>query len=90
MDYFRLGDGVVRQLANVYHLPLEKYEKEPSLQLSSYDIIAPPWAYCPDVEFTYQDKFPKVLGEFVWTGFDYLGEPTPFFWSGERYEPGGT
>ncbi|MGA9965305.1 MAG: beta-galactosidase GalB [Terriglobales bacterium] len=67
----------------VYHLPLEKYEKEPSLQLSSYDIIAPPWAYCPDVEFTYQDKFPKVLGEFVWTGFDYLGEPTPFFWSGE-------
>ena len=67
----------------VYHLPLEKYEKDPSLQLSSYDIIAPPWAYCPDVEFTYQDKFPKVLGEFVWTGFDYLGEPTPFFWSGE-------
>ena len=35
---------------------------------------------CPDVEFTYQDKFPQVLGEFVWTGFDYLGEPTPF-WS---------
>jgi beta-galactosidase len=67
----------------VYHLPLEKYEKHFSLQLSSYDIIAPPWAYCPDVEFTYQDKFPKVLGEFVWTGFDYLGEPTPFFWSGE-------
>ena len=67
----------------VYHLPLEKYEKHPSLQLSSYDIIAPPWAYCPDVEFTYQDKFPEVLGEFVWTGFDYIGEPTPFFWSGE-------
>jgi beta-galactosidase len=34
---------------------------------------------CPDVEFTYQDKFPQVLGEFVWTGFDYIGEPTPFF-----------
>lgn len=67
----------------IYHLPLEKYEKHSSLQLSSYDIIAPPWAYCADVEFTYQDRFPKVLGEFVWTGFDYLGEPTPFFWSGE-------
>ncbi len=67
----------------IYHLPLEKYEKHSSLQLSSYDIIAPPWAYCADVEFTYQDKFSKVLGEFVWTGFDYLGEPTPFFWSGE-------
>ena len=63
----------------VYHVPLEKYEKDPSLQLSSYDIIAPPWAYCPDVEFTYQDRLPNVLGEFVWTGFDYLGEPTPYF-----------
>ena len=63
----------------VYHLPVEKYEKHPSLQLSSYDIIAPPWAYCPDVEFFYQDKLPSVAGEFVWTGFDYIGEPTPYF-----------
>ncbi len=62
-----------------YHLPIEKYDKHPSLQLTSYDIIAPPWAYCPDVEFTYQDKLPQVLGEFVWTGFDYIGEPTPYF-----------
>jgi beta-galactosidase len=67
----------------VYQLPIEKYEKDPSRQLSSYDIIAPPWAYCPDVEFTYQDRFPNVLGEFVWTGFDYIGEPTPYFgWEG--------
>lgn len=65
----------------VYHLPVEKYEKHSSHQLSSYDIIAPPWAYCPDVEFTYQDRLPKVLGEFVWTGFDYIGEPTPYFMS---------
>jgi beta-galactosidase len=62
----------------VYHLPIEKYEKHPSLQLTGYDIIAPPWAYCPDVDFTYQDKLPNVIGEFVWTGFDYIGEPTPF------------
>jgi len=63
----------------VYHLPLEKYEKHPSLELTSYDIIAPSWAYMPDVEITYQDKLPNVLGEFVWTGFDYIGEPTPYF-----------
>jgi beta-galactosidase len=62
-----------------YHLPLEKYEKHDSHQLSSYDIIAPHWAYCPDVEFAYQDQFPSVLGQFVWTGFDYIGEPTPYF-----------
>ena len=63
----------------VYHLPVDKYEKHASLQLTSYDVIAPPWAYCPDVEFAYQDKLPNVLGEFVWTGFDYIGEPTPYF-----------
>jgi len=68
----------------VYHLPLEKYEKHPSLEITSYDIIAPRWAYAPDIEFGYQDKLPNVLGEFVWTGFDYLGEPTPYF----GYEPG--
>ena len=62
-----------------YHLPIEKYSKHPSLQISSYDIIAPYWAYCPDVEFAAQDALPAVLGEFVWTGFDYLGEPTPYF-----------
>ena len=63
----------------VYHLPIQAYAKDPSLQVSSYDVVAPSWAYCPDVEFTYQEKLPQVLGEFVWTGFDYIGEPTPFF-----------
>jgi beta-galactosidase len=69
----------------VYHLPIEKYEKHPSLQISSYDVIAPPWAYCPDVEFAGLEESPAVLGEFVWTGFDYLGEPTPYFaWNQPR------
>ncbi|MGA2595762.1 MAG: beta-galactosidase GalB [Bryobacteraceae bacterium] len=62
----------------VYHLPLKNFEKDPSLQVSSYDVVAPPWANCPDVEFDAQDRFPNVMGEFVWTGFDYLGEPTPY------------
>ena len=62
----------------IYHLPIEKYEKHPSLQITSYDIVGPSWSYPPDVEFDVQDKLPQVLGEFVWTGFDYLGEPTPF------------
>jgi beta-galactosidase len=71
----------------VYHLPIEKYEKHPSLQLTSYDVIAPRWAYCPDVEFAGLEASPAVLGEFVWTGFDYLGEPTPYFaWDQPRDE----
>jgi beta-galactosidase len=63
----------------VYHLPLEKYRKHASRQLTSYDIITPPWAYVPDVEFDALDRLPVAVGEFVWTGFDYLGEPTPYF-----------
>lgn len=47
-------------------------------QMSSYDLYAPPWAGTPDTEFKGQDENPSVAGEFVWTGFDYLGEPTPF------------
>jgi beta-galactosidase len=62
----------------VYHLPIERYQRHESLQVTSYDVIAPPWATSPDGEFEAQDKFPNVLGEFVWTGFDYLGEPTPY------------
>jgi beta-galactosidase len=71
----------------VYHVPLEKYQKHPSHQISSYDIIAPPWAYAPDAEFAAQDRLPQVLGEFVWTGIDYLGEPTPYYGWGEPADP---
>jgi beta-galactosidase len=47
-------------------------------QMSSYDLYAPPWATPPDWEFKGQDENPFLAGEFVWTGFDYLGEPTPY------------
>ena len=47
-------------------------------QCSSYDMEYPSWATSPDKEFAAQDSFPFMGGEFVWTGFDYLGEPTPF------------
>lgn len=49
-----------------------------NFQMSSYDLSAPPWATPPDWEFEGQDRNPFVFGEFVWTGFDYLGEPTPY------------
>ncbi|MCA0932471.1 DUF4982 domain-containing protein [Lutimonas saemankumensis] len=62
----------------VYHLPVQNYDKHESLQVSSYDIISPPWAYPPDFETYAQETMPHSLGEFVWTGFDYLGEPTPY------------
>lgn len=47
-------------------------------QVSSYDLYEPGWGGLPDQEFAALDKYPAICGEFVWTGFDYLGEPTPF------------
>jgi beta-galactosidase len=46
-------------------------------QISSYDLYFADWSYAPDLEFQSQERWPYVGGEFVWTGFDYLGEPTP-------------
>jgi len=63
----------------VYHLPLEYKHRKETNHVSSHDeTVGPPWAYPPDVEFDAQEKTPSSLGEFIWTGFDYLGEPTPY------------
>ncbi len=47
-------------------------------QVTSYDLARPGWGCIPDVQFRTNAKYPHLLGEFVWTGFDYLGEPTPY------------
>jgi len=47
-------------------------------QITSYDIAYPGWATTPDQQWTMLDKYPAAMGEFVWTGFDYIGEPTPY------------
>jgi beta-galactosidase len=54
-----------------------QYDQE-AQQVSSYDLNATPWSDIPDVEFYTLFKDDFLEGEFVWTGFDYLGEPTPF------------
>ena len=54
-------------------------------QISSYDLYHARWSYPPDYEFAAQDKYAFVGGEFVWTGFDYLGEPDPFSASRSSY-----
>jgi beta-galactosidase len=63
-----------------YELPLpsKKSDFTNSLQVSSYDLNAPEWANLPDDDFMWQQDEEYIAGEFVWTGFDYLGEPTPY------------
>ena len=47
-------------------------------QCSGYDVEFCSWSNLPDDDWRWQDDKPWVIGEFVWTGYDYLGEPTPF------------
>ena len=47
-------------------------------QCSSYDVEYCSWSNLPDDDWVWQDDYPWVIGEFVWTGYDYLGEPTPY------------
>jgi beta-galactosidase len=54
-------------------------------QVSAYDLYSPSWAASPDKVFEQQDRHPYVAGEFVWTGWDYIGEPTPYDASRSSY-----
>ncbi|MGM9803042.1 MAG: glycoside hydrolase family 2 TIM barrel-domain containing protein [Muribaculaceae bacterium] len=47
-------------------------------QSSSYDLEYCYWSNIPDLDFAADDDLPWMIGQFVWTGFDYLGEPTPY------------
>lgn len=47
-------------------------------QSSSYDLEYCPWSNIPDIDFARADDHDWTLGQFVWTGFDYLGEPSPY------------
>ena len=64
----------------VYKFPVEdkkgaKYEDH---QCSSYDVEVCPWSNIPDEDFALADDNHWTMGQFVWTGFDYLGEPSPY------------
>ncbi|WP_304064427.1 beta-galactosidase GalB [Pedobacter glucosidilyticus] len=64
----------------VYQLPAKMASMKiwPDNQASSYDLEYCSWSQIPDIEWKSQEENDFVAGEFVWTGVDYLGEPSPF------------
>lgn len=64
----------------VYHFPvtLGSNIEHPDHQSSSYDVEYCYWSNIPDDDFVQDDDRANNMGQFVWTGFDYLGEPTPY------------
>ena len=79
---FLLGSETASTVSSrgVYKFPVEKasMKTHDDFQCSSYDLEYCSWSNLPEDDFVLQDDKPWVIGEFVWTGFDYLGEPTPY------------
>ncbi|MCC8038419.1 MAG: DUF4982 domain-containing protein [Bacteroidales bacterium] len=61
----------------------ERWDKpyyDPSLACSSFDNCHVPWGNTHEGTLRLVAEYPHIAGQFVWTGFDYLGEPTPYGW----------
>ena len=56
-----------------------------AMQVSAYELYTAPFGASPDKVFATQDRNPYVAGEFVWSGWDYLGEPTPYYSARSSY-----
>lgn len=65
----------------VYKFPVTRkaMQKYSDHQSSSYDVEHCAWSNLPEDDFVQHEDLPYCIGEFVWTGFDYLGEPTPYY-----------
>jgi len=79
---FLLGSETASTVSSrgVYKFPVKvgKGVIYPDAQSSSYDVEACSWSNLPDEDWMWQDDKNWVIGEFVWTGMDYLGEPSPY------------
>jgi len=79
---FILGSETASTISSrgIYKFPAKvgKDVKYPDRQCSSYDLESCRWSNLPEEDWMWQDDKDWVIGEFVWTGFDYLGEPTPY------------
>ncbi|MCM1071902.1 MAG: DUF4982 domain-containing protein [[Clostridium] fimetarium] len=62
----------------VFPMELKANAVHDSHQSSSYDTEFCYWSNIPDIDFAMDDDYPWMIGQFVWTGFDYLGEPSPY------------
>ena len=79
---FLLGSETASTVSSrgVYKFPVEASNQKTYAdgQCSSYDVEYCSWSNLPDDDWQMQDDRDYVIGEFVWTGYDYLGEPTPY------------
>ena len=73
-----------------YEMPSDKMMTRPvrwdrpyfneTFSCSAYDNVATPWGSHHEENLIFLNKQPFVAGQYIWTGFDYIGEPTPYGW----------
>ncbi len=80
---FLLGSETCSTVSSrgVYKFPVvrKSMTKYPDHQASGYDVEHCGWSNLPEDDFIRQDDYSWSMGEFIWTGIDYLGEPTPYY-----------
>lgn len=75
--------GYYRMPSDSMYIWPERWDKpfnDPSFSCSSYDNCHVPWGSTHEKSMYEVENNDFISGQFVWTGFDYLGEPTPFGW----------
>lgn len=75
--------GYYRMPSDSIYLWPERWDKpffDDSFSCSSYDNCHAPWGNTHEGTMRHVENNKFIMGQFVWTGFDYLGEPTPFGW----------
>jgi len=65
---------------NIWPERWDKPFSNPLQKCSAYDNCRAPWGETHETMLKMVKKYPFVSGQYIWTGFDYLGEPTPYWW----------
>lgn len=74
--YYRMPSDSMYIFPKRWDLPFA----DESFACSSYENCHVPWGNTNEENLLLMRRYPWICGQFVWTGFDYIGEPTPYGW----------
>ena len=72
--YYRMPSDSIYKAPKEWWLPYT----DPSFMCSAYDNMHASWSSTHEQTWDVVKHTPYVGGQFIWTGFDYIGEPTPY------------
>jgi beta-galactosidase len=76
--HYDMPSDSIRRWPKRWDLPF--YDGNPDLTVSGYDNVSTPWGSTHEETWKVIKKHDFMSGMYIWTGFDYLGEPTPYTW----------